>query len=278
MFFYSYFQKFYVWRLKMSFKDKVAIITGAAGGTGFEISDRFASEGIHVVMADLSDNVTKKFDEIKSKYPGCNGFGYQIDLTDEMAVKAMVEKTVEKLGKLDIMFNNAGINMPMTLLTEETEERIDKFFSCNFKSSYFGSKYAAIQMLKQGSGSIVNTASFYGLQGRAYFSTYCASKAAVIAYSQALALELAGTGVRCNIINPGVMGTEMHWRSLREEAEITGETFEEVKERTRLSVPLKRHGRGYDLAGAALWLSSDDASYITGEMINVTGGMDLTVK
>lgn len=89
---------------------------------------------------------------------------------------------------------------------------------------------------------------------------------------------MADKGVRVNVINPGVMGTEMHWRSLREEAEITGETFEEVKERTRNTVPVKRHGTGNDLAGAALWLASDDSSYTTGEIINVTGGMDLTVN
>lgn len=89
---------------------------------------------------------------------------------------------------------------------------------------------------------------------------------------------MADKGVRVNVINPGVMGTEMHWRSLREEAEITGETFEEVKERTRNTVPVKRYGTGNDLAGAALWLASDDSSYTTGEIINVTGGMDLTVN
>lgn len=262
----------------MNFKGKVAIVTGGAGGTGYEIVERFAAEGIHVVMADLSDQVFEKFEEIKESHPECKGFGYKIDLTDEAKVEEMIKTVVEKLGKLDIMFNNAGINMPMMLVAEETEDRIDKFFACNFKSSYFCSKYASIQMIKQGSGSIVNTGSFYGLQGRAYFSVYCASKSAVIAYSQALALELADKGVRVNVINPGVMGTEMHWRSLREEAEITGETFEQVKERTRNTVPVKRHGTGNDLAGAALWLASDDSSYTTGEIINVTGGMDLTVN
>lgn len=262
----------------MNFKGKVAIVTGGAGGTGYEIVERFASEGIDVIMADISNEVHGKFSEIKKKYPECKGFGYKIDLTDEMQVKEMIDTVVEKLGKLDIMFNNAGINMPMMLVTDETESRMDKFFACNFKSSYFCSKYAATQMIKQKSGSIINTGSFYGLQGRAYFSVYCASKSAVIAYSQALALELADKGVRVNIINPGVMGTEMHWRSLREEAEITGETFEQVKERTRNTVPVKRHGTGNDLAGAALWLASDDSSYTTGEIINVTGAMDLTVN
>lgn len=236
----------------MDFKGKVAIVTGGAGGTGYEIIERFASEGINVVMADISDKVHVKFAEIKERHPDCKGFGYKIDLTNEIEVRKMIETVVEKLGKLDIMFSNAGINMPMMLVAEETEARIDKFLACNFKSSYFCSKYASIQMIKQGSGSIINTGSFYGLQGRAYFSVYCASKSAVIAYSQALALELADKGVRVNVINPGVMGTEMHWRSLREEAEITGETFEQVKERTRKTVPVKRHGTGNDLAGAAL--------------------------
>lgn len=262
----------------MDFKGKIAIITGAAGGTGLEISEHFASKGIHIVMADMSASVDEKFDQVKAKYPECKGFGYKVDMTDETAVKELVKAAVDKFGKLDIMFNNAGINMPMMLVADETEERLDRFLSMNFKSSYFGSKHASIQMTKQGFGSIVNTASFYGLQGRAFFSSYCASKAAVIAYSQALALELADKGVRVNIINPGVMATEMHWRSLREEAEITGETFEQVKERTKNAVPMKRHGTGVDLAGAALWLSSDECSYTTGEMINVTGAMDLTVN
>lgn len=260
------------------FTGKVAIVTGGAGGMGVEICDRFAGEGIHVVMVDLADKVTEQFEELRKKHPENKGFGYQADLTNEAQVKKMVEATVEKLGKLDIAFNNAGINMPMMKLTEETEERIDRFMACNFKSSYFCSKYAAIQMLRQGSGSIINTASFYGIQGHAYFTSYCASKAAVIAYSQGLALELAGTGVRCNIINPGAMGTDMHWRSLREEAEITGESFEVVVERTRNTIPLKRHGKGADLAGAALWLSSEDASYVTGMQVNVTGAMEMTVR
>lgn len=262
----------------MDFRGKSAIVTGAAGGTGYEISDRFMSEGIDVLMADLADSVFDKCAELAKKHPGTKSYAYKVNLTDEAAVKAMVEDAAKKFGKLDIMFNNAGINMPMMLVRDETEERLDKFLSMNFKSSYFGSKYASIQMEKQGYGSIVNTASFYGLQGRAYFTSYCASKAAVIAYTQGLALELADKGVRVNAINPGVMGTEMHWRSLREEAEITGESFEVVRERTKNSVPMKRHGLGMDLAGAALFLSSDDASYVTGVVLNVTGGMDLTVK
>lgn len=257
------------------FKGKVAIVTGAAGGLGREISHCLAKEGIDVVMADRSASVIEDFASLQVEYPENKGFAVQLDVTNESEVERLVQTTVERLGKLDIMANNAGIVQDMLPVVDTPLEVIDKILSVNLKGVFLGSKYAAKQMIKQRSGTIVNTGSYYGKTGHKYFASYCSSKAAVIVFTQSLALELADYNVTANSVCPGNMATEMHWKALRDEAEIRGISFEEVKEQVIDSIPLKRHGTGSDIAGAILYLASKGGSYVTGQAINVNGGVEV---
>ncbi len=148
-----------------SFRDvngKVAIVTGAARGIGKGIAETLASEGVHVVLADLLELVHASCKEINEKYPESNCTSVNLDVSDEMAVKDLVESTVAKYGKLDIIANNAGMHLNTGNVWETEESQIDRILGVNFKGIFFGCKYAAKQMIKQKSGTIVNTGSFFG--------------------------------------------------------------------------------------------------------------------
>lgn len=255
-------------------QDKVAIITGASGGLGFDICRTLARQGIHIVMADKSASLQSAFDQFKTEFPDNKGFALLTDVTKEDEVKALVDQTVGAFGKLDIMANNAGIVQDMLEVAETPTSMFEQILNVNLKGVFLGSKYAAQQMKKQKSGTIVNTASFYGKTGHKYFASYCASKAAVVVFTQALALELADYQVTANAVAPGNMATEMHWKALRDEANIRKITFEEMKQMMIDSIPLKRHGTGEDIAGAILYLASKAGSYVTGQTLNVNGGVE----
>ena len=207
--------------------DQVALVTGAAQGIGEVIARRLAREGAHVVLADLLPAVEETAERLQQEFPENRGFGTAIDVTRADQVDRLVADTVERLGRLDILVNNAGVNHPMTAVAEMTDETFDRVVSVNFRGTFNGCRAAARVMPPQKSGCIVNIGSWYGKQGFAYFGVYCASKAAVIRFTESLALELASAGIRVNSICPGNMATDMHWNALREEAKIRGITFEE---------------------------------------------------
>ncbi len=259
-----------------SVKGKVAIVTGSARGIGKGIAETLASEGVNVVMADKLPLVKESFDEIKEKYPEIDGFAVELDVSDEAAIKDLVEKTVEKFGKLDIMANNAGMHLETGNVWETEEAQIDKIIGVNFKGIFFGCKYAAKQMMKQKSGSIVNTGSFFGKVGHAGSATYGASKGAVHTMTQALALEMAPYNVNVNALCPGLAASEMHWAFVEADAKERGITFDEMKEVELNEIPLHRYGYGHDYAGAIMWLASQSGSYCTGQLININGGLDFT--
>ncbi len=259
-----------------SVKGKVAIVTGSARGIGKGIAETLASEGVNVVMADKLPLVKESFDEIKEKYPEIDGFAVELDVSDEAAIKDLVEKTVEKFGKLDIMANNAGMHLETGNVWETEESQIDKIIGVNFKGIFFGCKYAAKQMMKQKSGSIVNTGSFFGKVGHAGSATYGASKGAVHTMTQALALEMAPYNVNVNALCPGLAASEMHWAFVEADAKERGITFDEMKEVELNEIPLHRYGYGHDYAGAIMWLASQSGSYCTGQLININGGLDFT--
>ncbi len=257
------------------FENKVAIVTGAAGGLGEEVSLALAREGIHVVMADRSENVKDSFEKVVSQNPHNKGFAVVMDVTDEENFENLVNRTVTQLGQLDIMVNNAGVVQNAVEITELSLNEFNRVMDVNFKGVFLGSKYAAKQMKLQKSGSIVNVSSFYGKQGYKYYASYCASKAAVITLTQTLALELAEHNINANSVCPGFMATEMHWDALRNEARVNNISFEETKAQVAESIPLKRHGTGTDIAGALLYLSSKAGSYVTGHALNVNGGVEV---
>ncbi|MCA1753531.1 MAG: SDR family oxidoreductase [Spirochaeta sp.] len=255
---------------------KVAIVTGAARGIGKGIAETLAAEGMKVVVADILDLVHDTAKEIATKYPGSEAYAVQLDVSDEQAVKGMVEGAVAKWGKLDVMANNAGMHMHTGKVWETKEEQLDRVLAVNFKGMFFGCKYAALQMVKQKSGSIVNTGSFFGKVGHPDSATYGASKAAVHTMTQALAMELAEYNVNANALCPGLAASEMHWGFVEADAKKYGITFDEMKERELDEIPLHRYGYGKDLAGAIMWLATPSGEYITGQLINVNGGLDFT--
>lgn len=259
-----------------SVEGKVAIVTGSARGIGKGIAETLASEGVHVVLADLRELVHETCKEINEKYPKSNCYSVELDVSDEMAVKALVEGAVEKYGKLDIMANNAGMHLPTGNVWETEESKLDRILAVNFKGEFFGCKYAAIQMIKQKSGTIVNTGSFFGKVGHAESASYGASKGAVHTMTQSLALELAPYNVNVNALCPGLAASEMHWAFVEADAKARGITFDEMKELELDEIPLHRYGYGKDMAGAIMWLATPSGEYVTGQLINVNGGLDFT--
>lgn len=255
---------------------KVAIVTGAARGIGRGCAETFAAEGIHVVIADLLPIVHDTWNEIKEQYPDNQGYSVQLDVSDEMAVKALVEGVVAKFGRLDIMYNNAGMHAGAYEVADTNMADVDRVLAVNFKGIFHGCKYAAIQMRKQKFGTIVNTGSFFGKVGHAGSATYGASKGAVHTMTQAMALEMAPYNVTVNALCPGLAATDMHWGFMKEEAATRGITFEELQEEELRTVPLHRYGYGKDSAGAIMWLASESGSYVTGQLININGGLNFT--
>ena len=253
-------------------QEQVALITGAAQGIGRVIALRLAEEGAHVVLADLLPTVEETAAELRDKFPQNRGFGLTVDVTSSDQVDRMVSDTVDRLGKLDVMINNAGVNHPMTPVAELTDETFDRVIGVNFRGTFNGCRAAARVMPQQKRGCIVNIGSWYGKQGFAFFGIYCASKSAVIRLTESLALELAPAGIRVNSVCPGNMATDMHWDALREEAKIHNVTFEEMDRRVKEVIPLGDQGKPEDIASAVVYLASEDGAYVTGQAINVNGG------
>ena len=259
-----------------SVKGKVAIVTGAARGIGFGAAETFASEGINVVMSDILPLLDESCKKLQEAFPDVQVYAKAADVSDEMAVKALVDFTVEKFGKLDIMFNNAGMHMDTGAVWETDMAKLDKILGVNLKGAFHGCKYAAQQMIKQKSGTIVNTGSFFGKVGHALSAAYGASKGGIHTMTQSLALELAPYNVNVNAICPGLAASEMHWAFVEEDAKARGITFEEMKEVELKEIPLGRYGYGSDMAGVIMWLASKSGEYVTGQLINVNGGLDFT--
>ncbi len=257
-------------------KGKVAAVTGAARGIGKGIAETLASEGVHVVMLDKLELVEESCKEIMEKNPGNKGYAVVLDVSDEKAMKAAIEGAARKLGKLDIMVNCAGMHLPTGNVWETEESAIDRIMAVNFKGQFFGCKYAALQMIKQKSGTIVNIGSFFGKVGHAESATYGASKGAVHTMTQSLALELAPYNVNVNALCPGLAASEMHWGFVEADAKARGISFDEMKEIELKEIPLHRYGYGKDMAGATMWLATPSGEYVTGQLINVNGGLDFT--
>jgi NAD(P)-dependent dehydrogenase (short-subunit alcohol dehydrogenase family) len=154
--------------------------------------------------------------------------------------------------------------------------KVDRVLAVNFKGAFHGCKYAAQQMIKQKSGTIVNIGSFFGKVGHALSATYGASKGAIHTMTQSLALELAPYNINVNALCPGLAASEMHWGFVEADAKARGITFEEMKEVELKEIPLGRYGYGADMAGAVMWLASKSGEYVTGQLINVNGGLDFT--
>ncbi|KJE88712.1 short-chain dehydrogenase/reductase SDR [Capsaspora owczarzaki ATCC 30864] len=245
---------------------KVAIITGAGGGIGREAAIRFANEGAKVVAADVNDAAGNETVEMINKvHPGAAVYVHS-DVSKAADCENMVKVAEEKFSKLNIIFNNAGIMHPKDDDATGTDEAIwDLTMNINLKGVWLGIKYAIPAMRRAGGGSIINTASFVGLLGAATPQVaYTASKGGVLALSREIAVIHARENIRCNSICPGPLRTPLLMDFLN---------TEEKKERRLVHVPMGRFGEAAEIAQAALFLASDESSYITGSSMTVDGGI-----
>lgn len=252
-------------------KGKVALITGAGSGFGRESALLLAHEGASVAVADLDEaGGSDTASQIASR--GGRAVFIRTDLGHPEQVKAMVEETMQSFGRLDILFNNAGVAMEQTPVNEITEHQYAHIMDVNVKGVLFGCKYGvpAIEKSTGGAGgSVINMASMAALRGRPNLSVYCASKGAVVALTKSLAVELAARKIRVNAICPVAADTPMLPRFLPKGAAVT---VDAMKKATAAQIPMGRLGRALDTAQLALFLASDESSFLTGLAIPVDGG------
>ena len=244
----------------MQLKDKVAVITGGGRGIGREIALLFAREGAHIALGDVNADIlagTQK--EIESI--GRQVVTAVVDVTKSEQVDSFVQKTLDKFGKIDILVNNAGVTRD-TLLVRMSEADWDLVLNVNLKGAFICTKAISKIMMKQRDGRIVNMASIIGIMGNAGQANYAASKGGLIAFTKTVAKELASRNVRANAIAPGFIQTDM-----------TAKLSDEVKAEMLKFVPLNKFGTVQDVANLALFLASDNSSYITGQVVQVDGGM-----
>jgi NAD(P)-dependent dehydrogenase (short-subunit alcohol dehydrogenase family) len=244
---------------------KVALITGGASGMGMVASRLFASEGARVLLTDVADGAGEAVaNEIEST--GGEAAYVHADVSNEADAKHMVDAAVERFGGLHVLYNNAGVMLPDDGSVHLTDASIwDTTLAINVKGVAFGCKYGVPALIESGGGSIINVASFVAWLGAATSQTaYTASKGAVLAMTREIAVEYARKGVRCNALCPGPIETPLLMELLSDEAR---------RRRRLVHIPMGRLGQAEELAKAALFLASDDSSYMTGASLIVDGGI-----
>jgi len=257
----------------MQLAGKSAIITGAGRGIGKATALTFARQGADILVPDLDLAASQETaGEIRAL--GRKAVPLQVDVTQAADIQRMVETALREFGKIDILVNNAGITLvrePLTL----TETDWDRTLDLNAKAVFFCAQAVAREMVKRKTGVILNAASISGRVGKPMLIPYCASKFAVIAITQSLAMALAKDGVRVNAVAPGIVDTDM-WVSIdREWSALEGKPVGSVKQARVANIPLGRIEAPQDVANLYAFLASDEASYITGQTVNVCGGLQL---
>ena len=252
-----------------------AVVTGAAQGLGEGIARRLARDGWSVLLFDIDKAVLKTAQALASELqlPEENLAAIVGDVADHEQVEKAFAYAIERFSGLDLAVANAGIGGVEVDLVDLEPADFDRIVAVNLRGVYLSCRSAGRHMRKVGRGSIVTISSIFGQEPYPRVATYSATKAGVIALSQALALELAPYGVRVNSIAPGYMATEMQWAGLRSRAAQAGISFEEERQRVVKMVPLGRHGTGADIGATVAFLASDEAAYITGATLGVNGGV-----
>lgn len=240
---------------------KNTLVTGASKGIGRAVAIKFAEQGANVAFTYLSSVEQGQALEQELQSKGVKAKGYRSDASDFKQAEELINSVVADFGSLDVLVNNAGITMD-NLLLRMTEEAWDKIMAVNLKSCFNTVKAASRPMMKQKGGSIINMTSVVGLKGNAGQSNYAASKAGIIGFTKSIALELGSRGIRSNAIAPGFIETEM-----------TGKLDEKVVQTWRDAIPLKRGGKPEDVADCCVFLASDMSNYISGQVLQVDGGM-----
>jgi len=240
---------------------KTALITGASKGIGKAIAETYASQGANIAFTYLSSVEKGEALEKELSATGVQVKGYRSDASDFAAAEELINQVVTDFGGLDILINNAGITKD-NLLMRMSEEMWDDVISINLKSCFNTVKAATRTFMKQKSGSIINMTSVVGVKGNAGQANYAASKAGIIGFTKSVALELGSRNIRCNAVAPGFIETEM-----------TEALDEKTVQGWRDAIPLKRGGSPEDVASACVFLGSDMSAYITGQVLQVDGGM-----
>lgn len=242
-------------------QDKVVLVTGASRGIGRSIALHLASHGANIAFTYLSS--VEKGEALASELEafGVKAKGYRSDASEYNAAEQLITDVVADFGQIDVLINNAGITRD-TLLMRMTEEHWDDVMRVNLKSVFNLTKAATKPMMRVRKGSIIQISSVVGLMGNAGQANYAASKAGMIGFSKSVAKELGSRNIRCNVIAPGFIETEM-----------TGELNQDQLAEWLKNIPLKRAGKGEDIANACLFLASDLSTYMTGQTLVVDGGM-----
>jgi 3-oxoacyl-[acyl-carrier protein] reductase len=245
----------------LPFQDKVAIVTGSARGIGRVIAETLAQRGANILIADLRAELADTTAKEVAAATGRKVVSTSVDVANFESAQAMIAKAVAEFGRVDILVNNAGITRDNLIMRME-EADWDLVIDINLKGAFNCSKAVVRQMMKQRSGRIVNISSVSGLAGQAGQANYSSSKAGLVGLTKALARELGSRSVTVNAVAPGFIPTDL-----------TKDLPEELKEASLKAIPLGRWGTTQDIANAVAFLASDDASYITGHVLTVDGGM-----
>lgn len=243
----------------MRLKDKVALVTGGARGIGKETALLFAKEGAKVVICDFDAQAGEAAAKELGEFT--EALFFKVDVTNRADVQAMVDGTIAKFGRIDVLVNNAGITAD-AFLTKMTEEQWDRVISVNLKGVFNCTQAVASIMMEQGSGSIINASSVVGVYGNVGQTNYAATKGGVIAMTKSWAKELGKKGIRTNAVAPGFIITDMT-------AKVPQKVLDLMKEKT----PLGRWGYPADIANAYLFLASDESSFVNGVVLQVDGGL-----
>lgn len=241
---------------------KVALITGGSRGIGKKIAEKFARNGYNIVINYVSEKTdVNKLESDLSQNGKVEVLCIKCDVTDFNSCQEMVKEAVDKFGKIDVLINNAGITKD-NLLMRMKEEEFDKVINVNLKGTFNMTKNVISYMMKKRSGRIVNISSVVGVSGNSGQANYAASKAGIIGFTKSVAKELASRNILANAVAPGFIETDM-----------TDVLSESVKESIYSQIPLKKMGKPEEVANAVYFLGSDENTYITGQVLNVDGGM-----
>ena len=240
---------------------KVVLITGGARGIGRKVAEVYAKNGYDVVINYVSDKTDVEGIKKEIEKRGVKCTLVKADVSKAEEVEKMVEQAIQEFGKIDVLVNNAGITRDC-LLMRMSEEDFDKVIEINLKGTYLVTKQVIKYMMKKRQGSIINLASVVGVVGNAGQCNYSASKAGIIGFTKSVAKELAARNIRANAVAPGFIETDM-----------TNVLKDEIKENINEQIPLKRMGTAKEVANLIYFLGSDESAYITGQVINIDGGM-----
>lgn len=243
-------------------QDKVALVTGGSRGIGEAVARRFAAQGAHVAFTYLSSEENARAIEAMLQAEGVKAKAYRSDAGDYAQAEQLINDVLADFGQIDILVNNAGITRD-TLMLRMTEEQWDQVIATNLKSVFNLTKHALRPMMKNKGGSIINMGSIVGVTGNAGQANYAASKAGIIGFSKSIAKEMGSRNIRCNVIAPGFIETDM-----------THVLDEKTKEAYLNSIPLKRLGRAEEVADVCVFLGSDLSTYVSGQVLSVCGALN----